>query len=539
MACITGDSSNIFINFGNLVMSQDVYAGALHLGNDTFNFNSNIVIGQSGTSIAIGNQAGLEQQEGSIAIGAAAGWENQQEGAVAIGQNAGDTFQGTNAVAIGVFAGSNNQTNFAVAIGSAAGSENQGLHSIAIGRKAGENNQHSNTIVLNATGESLDTSQEDSLYVAPIRQSSDESTFLSYSSNLEIIQSSVMSWDGISNITTTSTNFVTQNLVTHNIIYASDIIIGEENDTSTTHRIAIGNQAGITGQNVYSIAMGHYAGSVNQGPNTIAIGPFAGQTNQHSNTIILNTNGSTPLNSQAPDSTYIYPIRQVPAAVCQVMGYDATTSEVLQTSSITVMNSNVGISNATPGYPFVVGNQHLIVGTNGHIGVNAAPNNAQMTIVNSNGTHTVLAVSGTSDQTANLQTWSNTNGTVVASMSNIGGLTIAGPLARKAPVTVSGTYEVKPTDSWILANTAAAVVTLILPAASSCPGRELTIRRLQAADKTHHVQSIVDNVYRMEHTTNPAIPQNIILEDATKDFGLYWSTLVSDGAYWWQMAGDN
>jgi hypothetical protein len=108
-----------------------------------------------------------------------------------------------------------------------------------------------------------------------------------------------MTFDGHSNIITTTNNFVTQNLVTHNIIYASDITIGQMNQSSTTHRIAIGNQSGITGQNVHSIALGHYAGSVNQGPNTIAIGPFAGQTNQHSNTIILNTNGNTPLNSQA------------------------------------------------------------------------------------------------------------------------------------------------------------------------------------------------------------------------------------------------
>jgi hypothetical protein len=219
------------------------------------------------------------------------------------------------------------------------------------------------------------------------------------------------------------------------------------------------------------------------------------------------------------------------------MGYDATTSEVLQTSSITVLNSNVGISNATPGYPFVVGNQYLSVGTNGHVGVNAAPNNAQMTIVNSTGTHTVLAVSGTSDQTANLQTWSNTNGTIQASVSNIGGLTIAGPLARKAPVTVSGTHIVSPTESWILANTNAAVVTLTLPPASSCPGRELTIRRLQAPNTTYHVLSDANNVYRMEDTTNPAIAQNVILENENKNFGKLWATLVSDGAFWWQMAG--
>ena len=851
-ADVTGTSFLAYDSANNEVTQTNFLNGTLEALN--FATGSNIVFKTSGIQITqespslSGNQVAI----GSVPV----------------------TDQGVNSVAIGASAGLTGQNAFAVAIGTNAGMNGQGVNSVAIGSGAGVGGQHDNTIILYANASfggvapPLNSKQSGSFYVAPIRASPDASTFLSYSSNSEILQSTVMSFDGLSNIITTSNNFVTQNLVTHNIIYASDITI-QDNESSTTHRIAIGNQSGITGQNVYSIALGHYAGSVNQGPNTIAIGPYAGSLNQHSNTIVLNANGSTPLQTQASNSTYIYPIRQVPVTACQVLGYDATTKEVLQTSSITVLNSNVGISNpapahtldigsnvyisdagsnvlvvtgnvsltgiitgdasamtsltgasvgsygdnhtvskitvtptgrissvenvsivetstfddvlarnatttrdfsttgkvscydlvvsntayvlnniyvtnhvyeievqqltvgnavvsvgldnvsgldsglvirnslgtsnvatffraqgstptyyigyvnsdlqtsaqlslatdkslpvyvygnvtasngfigsaaqltnltgvtpntawgsanqvpvisvdgtgkissisnvsisitsdrvsnlvsavgqmtantiggtvafsqvtganlqtltsgsgnvttnpvqllgglvtsssrsgfsnTNPGHPFVVGSSNLVVGANGNIGINTVPQNAQVTIVNSTGSQTALAVSGSSNQTANLQTWATTNGTVVAAVSNVGGLSVTS-VTRTVPVHVSSaaTYVVQPTDNWILANTTTGQVTLTLPVASTCPGRELTIRRLQCPNVSNHVISSQNNVYRMEHTTQPAVAQNIILENTKnrEPLPLYWTTLVSDGSNWWQMAG--
>ena len=163
MASITGDSSNIFINNGDLRLARGVYAASLTLtSEDPFSFGSNIIITQTGTRIAIGGDAGVDNQgEDTVAIGGAAGYNSQSGGAVAIGNYAGKDHQGENSVAIGVSAGQTSQNSYAIAIGSGAGSENQGFQSIAIGRLAGNTDQHANTIVLNATGTALKTDQEE------------------------------------------------------------------------------------------------------------------------------------------------------------------------------------------------------------------------------------------------------------------------------------------------------------------------------------------------------------------------------------------
>ena len=256
--------------------------------------------------------------------------------------------------------------------------------------------------------------------------------------------------------------------------------------------VAIGPGAGQTSQNAYSIAIGKQAGYTGQGINSIAIGPGAGVTNQHDNTIILYANASLggvspSLNSKQSGSFYVAPIRS--SASCQMLGYDSANCEVLQTSSVTVLNSNVGVSNTSPGHPFVVGASNLVVSTNGHIGINTVPNNAQVTIVNSSGTQTALAISGTTDQTANIQTWS-TNGNVVASVSNIGGVTLAGPLARQGFSNVTdAAYTVKPTDTWIIVGNATDV-TLNLP--DPVLGREIGIRKRMGG--SYHVYSATTNV---------------------------------------------
>jgi hypothetical protein len=255
--------------------------------------------------------------------------------------------------------------------------------------------------------------------------------------------------------------------------------------------IAIGHGAGLNSQNACAIAIGMDAGQSGQGLSSIAIGAGAGASGQHPNTIILSaraTTGSTPaLNSQQSDSFYVAPIRS--STSCQMLGYDSANCEVLQTSSVTVLNSNVGVSNTSPGHPFVVGASNLVVSTNGHIGINTVPNNAQVTIVNSSGTQTALAISGTTDQTANIQTWS-TNGNVVASVSNIGGVTLAGPLARQGFSNVTdAAYTVKPTDTWIIVGNATDV-TLNLP--DPVLGREIGIRKRTGG--SYHVYSATTNV---------------------------------------------
>jgi hypothetical protein len=136
-----------------------------------------------GDAIAFGNGAGQNSQGGeAVAIGTNAGYDLQGIDAVAIGTSAGETDQGEKAVAIGDSAGYINQGDYAVAIGHGAGNGTQGSYAVAIGMSAGETNQAANTIILNATGSTVNgvSSQTNSLYVAPIRNASGTNGLLQY-----------------------------------------------------------------------------------------------------------------------------------------------------------------------------------------------------------------------------------------------------------------------------------------------------------------------------------------------------------------------
>ena len=52
-----------------------------------------------------------------------------------------------------------------------AGQINQGQNSIAIGTNSGLNNQHVNSIIINSTGNVINTLTPNAFYVAPIRSS--------------------------------------------------------------------------------------------------------------------------------------------------------------------------------------------------------------------------------------------------------------------------------------------------------------------------------------------------------------------------------
>jgi hypothetical protein len=165
--------------------------------------------GNTGNAVAIGNLAGeFNQGANAVAIGILAGQTGQQEYSVAIGRQSGTYGQNYEAVAIGNVAGHTGQNIYGIAIGSNAGADNQGQYSIAIGRLAGEHkqgehsiaigkeaghtgsgqpgqgnyavaigyragytNQHNNTIVLNASGNELNTAATDAFYVKTIRDS--------------------------------------------------------------------------------------------------------------------------------------------------------------------------------------------------------------------------------------------------------------------------------------------------------------------------------------------------------------------------------
>ena len=115
---------------------------------------------------------------------------------------------------------------------------------------------------------------------------------------------------------------------------------------SNLNAIAIGLNAGLTGQGNNAIAIGNNAGLTNQGTNSIAIGNSAGQTNQAANTIVLNASGSS-ITGAISNSSYISPIRNISSNYS--LYYNPTTSEISYESSLlSTTASGVNISGAAP-----------------------------------------------------------------------------------------------------------------------------------------------------------------------------------------------
>ena len=125
---------------------------------------------QGTNAIAVGAFAGQTSQSNqSVAIGVGAAARDQKQSSIAIGINAASINQSEESVAIGVSAGYLSQGSSSIAIGTGAGYNSAGDYSIAIGHKAGFTTQNTQTIVLNATGGELNTSNTGAFYVKPIR----------------------------------------------------------------------------------------------------------------------------------------------------------------------------------------------------------------------------------------------------------------------------------------------------------------------------------------------------------------------------------
>ena len=275
-----------------------------------------------GCSIAIGSEAAFEyQKQNCIAIGNQAGKNTQRQDCIAIGYEAGKLFQGSgifrlgSSIAIGTKAGYTDQTDFSVAIGSEAGYTNQGQHSVAIGTLAGKNNQRNNSIVLNASGNIVDTTQEQSFYVRPIRQDVTKTVPLMYDpSTYEIVQGSTNQQFGITggtgiNVTLNGTTYTVSSLGSVSVTVPADSILFSPDGTGISgttgfqysatgitlsriniqggDRVAIGSQAGVTGQEANSVAIGSKAGQTGQAGNSVALGYLSGNNGQKAGSVAI------------------------------------------------------------------------------------------------------------------------------------------------------------------------------------------------------------------------------------------------------------
>lgn len=251
----------------------------------------------------------LNQGNNSIAIGSSSGGSSQGSTAIAIGSNAG-TDQGTDSIAIGRNSGSDsgqgciaigvgcgaNQLDNAIAIGRGITSLalGQGENSIAIGYNAGVNRVDNNTIILNATGNALDTNATNTFYVKPIRNATGTNALFYDATTGEITYDTAGGGGGWVGTATSDLNMDVYKIdFSRNAVRIADgagqftqsdnaIAIGflAGNTNQGADAVAIGNGAGDQNQSGNSISIGRGAGNLGQGASSIAIGEVAGRTNQ-------------------------------------------------------------------------------------------------------------------------------------------------------------------------------------------------------------------------------------------------------------------
>lgn len=171
-------------------------------------------INQGPFGIALGAGAGnLNQSTEGIAIGVHSGRDHQGEASVAIGSSAGDDNQGNLAISIGNKAGYSKQSSGSIAIGNNAGTYDQGGDAIAIGNYAGSDAQSAMSIILNASGSTLNSSNQ-GLYVKPIRSGNNgPGSLLQYNASTSEIYAS----NSLTNATITD-----------------KVIVGSSSETSST-----------------------------------------------------------------------------------------------------------------------------------------------------------------------------------------------------------------------------------------------------------------------------------------------------------------
>jgi hypothetical protein len=290
--------------------------------------------GTASDAVAIGNTAGVDQLNDSIAIGSSAGSQSQSSNAIAIGSTAASQGQSAYAVAVGYRAASVSQNENSVAIGSFAGesylgsnsiaigysallntsaTEPTGMHNIAIGAYASLNSgAWSSTIVLNASGEALNPTSNASFYVKPIRAATTSDTLYYDTASGEITYGaagggSVGSNIDFSNVRvmdTLSTSSTFTEFLSAPIILVSTITFNEKLQIETLVNnapISIGRDAGLSNQaqgSEFSIAIGASAGRLQQ-ENCVALGSSAGSVGMSTASIAIGALAGARMDSNA------------------------------------------------------------------------------------------------------------------------------------------------------------------------------------------------------------------------------------------------
>ncbi len=353
--------------------------------------------GQNNNSIAIGKDAGeFYQEPHSIAIGQNAGSNVQGINSVSIGQNAGKEHQEFKSIAIGLNASEYNQGSESVSIG--VNSNASATNTISIGNNSKALGQYATTVGsgANATGNYSSTIGYAAQASGSSATASGTSATASGTSATALGQSATASGTSATALGTSSSvsgnysSAIGYNAqASGNRSFATGLGAQATNDdtfaagqsaiASSVNAIAIGNSSNAAGNysvalgsvikasGISSIAMGNSTNA--EGEVSISIGSSANSTGNYSiamgsnskaiaqnaiaigsqsnastlNTIVLNAS-KKKLTSSNSNATYINPIRNV-TINSNVLSYDRTSKEIVDTGLISISGSNVVISN--------------------------------------------------------------------------------------------------------------------------------------------------------------------------------------------------
>lgn len=260
------NTSGTTVSIGNAAGCFNQQDSTVAIGDTAGNNN------QQFYATAVGYNAGSQNQQTlSVAVGAQAGYNSQQQYSVAVGASAAQLNQQSNAVAIGYSAGFTGQGSNTVAIGYNAGNSAQGPNAIAIGYQAADTNQHARSIVLNATGSSMYSSNTDALFVKPVRSNVGTYSLYYTTTSGEISYAPAAAPPGASDRFST--------LFTSTLTASTIILQGGSINLKLNNSVSVGSGAGGTSQGSSGVAIGRVAGQT-QGQNGIAIGDSAGNSQQ-------------------------------------------------------------------------------------------------------------------------------------------------------------------------------------------------------------------------------------------------------------------
>ena len=144
--------------------SMSILDGNIHITSNSLSSNVNLGnqagVGAGINCTNIGNKSGNGAGTNCVNIGLQAGYQNCLNNAINIGNGASLNKSGENSIAIGTLTGASTFGGI------------QGANSIKIGKAAALNNSGNNCIILNATGDPLDTILDNRLIIKPIRTES-------------------------------------------------------------------------------------------------------------------------------------------------------------------------------------------------------------------------------------------------------------------------------------------------------------------------------------------------------------------------------